>query len=143
MIQESMVLAKAAPPPTEPGDSTAAHTFLTFKTNFSADGLGKIRICMLGFIDDNNLQTVENAFHHAPMADGLVDQISHDAQIWNDTLWTSDGALALLKCQYHLMEWMFTLTGKAILLPGKYGNAIKLHALDRTDTLPHQTILGW
>jgi hypothetical protein len=69
---------------------------------------------------------VEDAFHHAPNTNGIVD---------NETLWTSGGALALSKCQYHLMERMFTITGKPILRPGKHSKAIKLKALDGTDTL--------
>jgi hypothetical protein len=104
-------------------------------TYFSAKGLDKLRICMTGFVDDNNLQTVEDAFHHAPNTDCIVNQMTYDAQVWNDTLWTSGGALALSKCQYHLMEWMFTITGKPILRPGKHGKAVKLKALDGTDTL--------
>jgi hypothetical protein len=104
-------------------------------TYFSANGLDKLRIRMTGFVDDNNLQTVEDTFHHAPNTDGIVDQMNYDAQVWNDTLWTSGGALALSKCQYHLMEWKFAITGKPILRPGKHGKAIKLKALDGTDTL--------
>jgi hypothetical protein len=104
-------------------------------SHVSANGLAQLRICMTGFVDDNNLQTVEDAFHHAPNTDGIVDQMNHDAQIWNDTLWTSGGALALSKCQYHLMEWMFTITGKPILCPGKHGKAVKPKALNGTNTL--------
>jgi hypothetical protein len=84
-------------------------------TYVSANGLDKLPICMTGFVDDNNLQTVEDAFQHAPNTNGIVDQMNHDAQVWNDTLWTSGGALALSKCKYHLLEWMFTVTGKPIL----------------------------
>jgi hypothetical protein len=84
-------------------------------TYFSANGLHCIRICMTGFVDDNNLQTVENAFFHEANTNALVAHMNHDAQICNDTLWTSGGALALSKCQYHLMEWMFTISGKPIL----------------------------
>jgi hypothetical protein len=109
----------------------------------SADGLDKLRICVTGFVDDNNLQTVEDAFHHAPNTGGIVDQINHDAQLWNNTLWTSGGALALSKCQYHLMEWMFTITGKPILRPGKHGKAVQLKALDgRTNTLITQLLVS-
>jgi hypothetical protein len=105
-------------------------------TYVSANGLAQLRICMTEFVDDNNLQTVEDALHHAPNTNGIVDQMNHDAQIWNNTLlWTSGGALALSKCQYHLMEWMFTITGKPIFRPGKHGKAVKLKALDGTNTL--------
>jgi hypothetical protein len=104
-------------------------------TYFAANVLDKLCICMTGFVGDNNLQTVEHTFHHAPNTDGIVDQMNYDAQVWNDTLWTSGGALALSKCQYHLMEWMFTITGKPILRPGKHGKAVKLKALNGTGTL--------
>jgi hypothetical protein len=84
-------------------------------TYVSANGLHKLRIYMTGLVEDNNLQTVEDAFQHAPNTNGIADQMNHATQVWNGTLWTSGGALALSKCQYHLMEWMFTVTGKPIL----------------------------
>jgi hypothetical protein len=111
-------------------------------TYFSANGLHSIHICMTGFVDDNNLQTVENAFSHEANTDGLVARMNHDAQIWNDTLWTSGGALALSKRQYHLMEWMFTISGKPILRHGKHGNPVQLLALDGTITPITQLSVG-
>jgi hypothetical protein len=66
-------------------------------TYFSANGIHCIHICMTGFVDDNNLQTVKNTFSHKANTDRLVACMNHDAQIWNDTLWTSGGALALSK----------------------------------------------
>jgi hypothetical protein len=111
-------------------------------TYVSANGLHKLRICITGFVDDNNLQTVKDAFQHSPNTNGIVDQMNHDAQVWNDTLWTSGGALALSKCQYHIMEWMFTVTGKPILRPGKHGKAVKLKALDGSDTLITQLLVS-
>jgi hypothetical protein len=63
-------------------------------TYFSANGLNKLLICMAGFVHNNNLQTVEEAFQHAPNTNGTVDQMNHNAQVWNNTLWTSRGALA-------------------------------------------------
>jgi hypothetical protein len=60
-------------------------------TYFSANGLHFIHICMTGFVDDNNLQTVENAFFHEANTNALVTCINHDKQIWDDTLWTSGG----------------------------------------------------
>ncbi len=99
---------------------------------------------MTGFVNGYNLQIVEDAFHHAPNTNGIADQMNHIAQVWdNDTLWTSGGALALSKYQYHLMEWMFTITGKPILRPGKHGKAVQLKALDgRTNTLITQLLVS-
>jgi hypothetical protein len=66
-------------------------------TYFSANGLDKLRICMTGFVDDNNLQTEKDAFHHAPNTGGIIDQMNYDAQVWNNTLWTSgSGLIAIL-----------------------------------------------
>jgi hypothetical protein len=50
-------------------------------TYVSANGLNKLRICMTGFVGGNNLQTVEDAFQHAPNTNGIVDQMNHDAQV--------------------------------------------------------------
>ncbi len=90
---------------------------------------------MTGFLNDNNLQTVKEAFQHAPNTNGIVNQMNLDAQVWNNTLWTSGGALALSRCQYHLMEWMFTVSRKPILGAGKQGKAVKPQALNSTNTL--------
>jgi hypothetical protein len=44
-----------------------------------------------------------------------------DAQLWH-VLWTSRGALELTKCQYHLMDWNFTIAGAPILNTGTTGD---------------------
>jgi hypothetical protein len=111
-------------------------------TYFLANGLHCIHICMTGFVDDNNLKTVENAFFHEANTIALVARMNHKAQIWSDTLWTSGGAPALSKCQYHLMEWMFTISGKPILRHGKHGNPVQLLALDGTITPIKQLFVG-
>jgi hypothetical protein len=49
------------------------------------NGLSKLRICMTGFVDNNNLQTVEDAFQHTLNTNGMVGQMNHDAQVWNNT----------------------------------------------------------
>jgi hypothetical protein len=50
-------------------------------TYVSANGLHKLRIYMTGLVEDNNLQTVEDAFQHAPNTNGIADQMNHDAQV--------------------------------------------------------------
>jgi hypothetical protein len=99
-------------------------------TYVSANGLAQLPICM------------EDSIHHAPNTNSIVHQMDHNTQIWNDTLWISGGALALSKCQYHLMEWMFTITGKPILRSGIQGKAVKLKALDGTNTLITQLLVS-
>jgi hypothetical protein len=48
--------------------------------------------------------------------------MNHDGQVWHDTLWASGGTLSLGKCQYHLMEWGFALSGASVLQGRKFGD---------------------
>jgi hypothetical protein len=54
-----------------------------------------------------------------------------DAQLWNDLLWTSGGALELPKCTYHVINYAFTLDGAPILQGGQVGGDIILQTGDR------------
>jgi hypothetical protein len=77
----------------------------TGATYHSATGKESLTIHMTALVDDNNLQTNEDAYSHEPNTSGIVLQMNHDGQVWHDTLWSSGGALSLGKCQYYLMEW--------------------------------------
>jgi exonuclease III len=77
-----------------------------------------LTIGMTGFVDDNNCNSCEDAIHHEPSSTGILSRMRHDAQLWHDILWTSGGALELSKCQYHLMQWNFTMAGAPILETG-------------------------
>ncbi|KAG7361856.1 reverse transcriptase RNA-dependent DNA polymerase [Nitzschia inconspicua] len=92
-----------------------AHTTKANGATFlSPDGLIKTQIYMVGFVDDsancindftNPSQEVENLLHKA----------QQDAQLWNDLLDSSGGALEVRKCMFHLAHYQFTPRGAPIL----------------------------
>ncbi|KAG7345853.1 hypothetical protein IV203_004920 [Nitzschia inconspicua] len=69
---------------------------------------------MVGFVDDlancnndftNSFQEVETLLHKA----------QQDAQLWNDLLDSSGGALEVRKCMFHLAHYQFTPRGAPVL----------------------------
>ena len=68
-----------------------------------------------GFVDDSNEQVNEFDSNKQPSPTKLIRRMQHDAQLWNDLLWSSGGALELSKCSYHLLHWNFSLSGAPLL----------------------------
>jgi hypothetical protein len=97
---------------------------------------------MTGFVDDNNLQTNKDAFHHKTDTSGLVSQMNLDGQVWQDTLWASGGALSLGKCQYHLMHWLFSASGAPVLQGGIFGDLVCIRNADGTEATIKQLPVG-
>jgi hypothetical protein len=55
-----------------------------------------------------------------------------DAQLRNDLLWASGGALELPKCMYHVIDYAFTPDGAPILSGGQVGGDIILQTGDQS-----------
>jgi hypothetical protein len=87
---------------------------------------------MIGFVDDSTGQA--NAFlqDNQPHVELLVEKMREDAQLWNDLLWASGGALELPKCTYQVIDYAFTPDGAPILRGGQVGSDIILQTGDRT-----------
>ena len=66
-----------------------------------------IRLHMIGFVDDCSQRVNRFNDHPQPSNEKLVQIMQQEAQLWNDLLWTSGGALEQTKCSYHLIhtEW--------------------------------------
>ena len=66
-----------------------------------------IRLCMIGFVDDCSQRINRFDVHPQPSTTTLVQIMQREAQLWNDLLWASGGALEQRKCSYHLIhtEW--------------------------------------
>jgi hypothetical protein len=94
-------------------------------TYYSTSG-SKLKIGMTGFVDDNNCNSCEDAITHEDHSAGIISRMRYDAQLWHNLLWSSGGALELTKCQYHLMDWDFTIAGAPILNTGTNDNHIHL-----------------
>ena len=67
---------------------------------------------MVGFVDDNNGQA--NLFHRnePPSAAELVEVMRRDAQLWNDLVWVTGGALEPKKSSYHHIRYTFNPSGE-------------------------------
>jgi hypothetical protein len=98
----------------------------------SPDKSQSITIYMVGFVDDSTGQV--NQFHSniQPNPESLLVLMRKDAQLWNDLLWTSAGALELPKCSYHLLHYVFTNDGAPILQGGQVGSDLVLSTGDRS-----------
>ena len=78
----------------------------------------RIPIYMIGFVDDCTQRV--NDFGSCPTksAAELIPIMEHDAQLWNDLLWSSGGALEQSKCSYHLIESRWNSHGQPFLTGG-------------------------
>jgi hypothetical protein len=76
---------------------------------------------MIGFVDDSTGQANAFRLDTQPRAKQLVARMRENAQLWNDLLWASGGALELPKCTYHVIDYAFTPDGAPILSGGQVG----------------------
>jgi hypothetical protein len=71
----------------------------------------RTKLSMQGFIDDKN--STVNRFKDANQSHTeIMPLVQHDAQLWNDLLDRSGGALEASKCVFHIAEYGFTRAGK-------------------------------
>jgi hypothetical protein len=84
------------------------------------DGTQETKVGMTGFVDDNNC----NINCQPDQEDELCTRAEHDAQLWNDILWASGGALEHSKCTYKYLKTDFTATGIPYFRAGLFGKQI-------------------
>ena len=95
-----------------------------------------LHLGMTGFVDDNNSQVtglpeaMSNPMIPGDSEDKLIQRCSHDAQLWNDILWASGGALEVPKCHYVYLKFLFDSTGKPTLKLGKHGPPVQVNDPD-------------
>jgi hypothetical protein len=71
----------------------------------------RTKLSMRGFIDDKN--STVNRFEGTNQSHTeIMPLVQHDAQLWNDLLDCSGGALEASKCVFHIAEYGFTPAGK-------------------------------
>ena len=90
------------------------------------NGIMTTPIYMIGFVDDCT-QRVNN-FNDAyqPSQTALIKTMETDAQLWNDLLWASGGALEQPKCSFHLIQSDWNNDGHPFLHGGTNGQHICL-----------------
>jgi hypothetical protein len=82
---------------------------------YSYDGQTSLQIGMVGFVDDCNQRVNVFRAHPQPKASQLIHLMKHDAQLWNDLLRSSGGALELPKCSFQLIESDWSARGRPFL----------------------------
>ena len=65
------------------------------------------QVYMIGFVDDTTSQHNQFKMDKQPSLEDLLQGMQHDAQLWNNLLWSSGGALELPKCFYQILFWNF------------------------------------
>jgi exonuclease III len=92
----------------------------------SYDTTVNTKIYMTGYVDDCTQRV--NDFHnpHQPDTNVLIHRMTEDAQLWNDLLWASGGALEQSKCSFHLIQSDWNHDGHPFLKGGHYSPPIPL-----------------
>jgi hypothetical protein len=80
-------------------------------------------IGMLGFVGDNNI--TNNGEEWETVIDIIIGR-QHDAQLWNDLLRATGGALNLNKCFTQVLAFQFGLNGAPVIAPADPNLTIKL-----------------
>jgi hypothetical protein len=83
-------------------------------TFVSPDRLFQLQIFMIGFVDDSNA-CVNDFLNPDQSPDVLLERATADAQLWNDLLCCSGGALEIPKCGYHLAHYGLSASGGPVL----------------------------
>ena len=86
---------------------------------------------MLGFVDDNNASA-----NGATWEDGfqVIARVAHDAQLWNDILTATGGALNLDKCFFQVLEYVFSIEGRTTVAPRNPAHSITVLGRVTTST---------
>lgn len=100
----------------------------------SPDRKQSITIYMVGFVDDSTGGVNKFCAIIQPNPEELLGLMRADAQLWNDLLWVSAGALELPKCSYHVVHYNFTNEGAPVLQGGQVGPDLVLSSGDRSLT---------
>jgi hypothetical protein len=87
------------------------------------DGKREKNLCMSGFVDNNKC----NMNCRPEEEDLLCVHAKHDAQLWNNILWGSGGALEHSKCSYNYPKTDFTSSGIPFLRRRSFGKQIRIH----------------
>ena len=69
---------------------------------------------MLGYVDDNN---ITNNGRAGEKVQDVIKRTQHDAQLWNDLLRATGGALNLDKCFTQVLDYTFAINGGPVIAP--------------------------
>jgi hypothetical protein len=94
---------------------------------------------MTGFVDDCTQRV--NDFHQSTQPDSteLLRLMTCDAQLWNNILWASGGALEQSKCSFHLIQTDWTRDGQPFLKGGQFNQPICLQDGTKTNHIKQKS----
>ena len=75
----------------------------------------------MGFVDDTSNHTNFFKAEVQPTMEELLRMMQHNAQLWNNLLWASGGALELPKCSNHHIRFDFDTVGRPHMKEGQFG----------------------
>ena len=78
---------------------------------------------MLGFVDVNN---ITNTGEEWETVQDIMERTQHDAQLWNDLLRATGGALNLDKCFAQVLSFEFSLNGAPVIAPADLNLIIRI-----------------
>ena len=90
----------------------------------SYDEATQVQIYMIGFVDDCTQRVNLFQSHIQPSAETLITKMQSDAQLWNNLLRASGGALEQAKCSFHLVQSNWSKDGQPFLVGGTIGQNI-------------------
>jgi hypothetical protein len=92
-------------------------------------GYLELKLAMMGFVNDNNC----NVNCRPDQEHNLCNWAAHDAQLWNNILWSSGRALEHSKCLYRYLKTEFPPTGIPTFMAGSFGTPIKIRNASGTE----------
>lgn len=93
----------------------------------SYDRTRQLQLFMVGFVDDCSQRVNVFDAHPQPSVHHLVQLMTRDAQLWNDLLWASGGALEHSKCSFHCVDFLWTTAGEPFHRPNQFAPPVTLH----------------
>ena len=110
------------------------HGYGSTYTNPSASE--RLKIAILCFVDDTNLTNTGTKFE---TIQDILKRTQHDAQLWNDLLRASGGALELPKCFMQVITHSFASNGSPVVSPA-HPYLVQILDRNRNKTVPIHSI---
>jgi hypothetical protein len=100
----------------------------------SPDGLHRIFLHMLGFVDDTKTHVNDMMSPSSLSVEELVEKMAVDSQLWHDLLHVAGAALEFSKLFYYVSYWRFEPSGRPYL-DDNISTTMPMSNPDRTTTL--------
>ena len=102
----------------------------------SPDGLHRVKFSMVGFVDDSTGTYNDFKPQTEPPMDGLLQNMTADAQLWSNLLYCSGGKLELPKCSFHVLRFEFRPNGQPVPVLDEFNDRIRVQDLDTREYIP-------